>query len=77
MPRERSEILDFLGTYSLSDKFQPKNGEHQALNGKTLISVMKLLRDEDCSFLSIYGIEIYNDMVRSEDKSQFASLLTR
>ena len=77
MPRERSEILDFLGTYSLSDKFQPKNGEHQTLNGKTPISVMKLLRDEECSYLSIYGIEIYNDMVKCEEKSQFASLLTR
>ena len=39
--------------------------------------MIKLLKDEECTYLRNYGVEIFNDMIANERKSQFSSLLTR
>ena len=80
MPKERSEILEFLAGYSNFDKIQPRNCKQQELNylnGKSSHAMIKLLKDEECTYLRNYGVEIFNDMIAHERKSQFSSLLTR
>ena len=66
--------------YNTMNKFQPKNEEQRELNflnGKASTSITKLLRDSEYTYLMSYGVQVFEDMVASEQKSQFNSLLTR
>ena len=72
MPKNRSEILEFLeGLLDVDENWLEDN----SLNQKSSQAKVKLFNDDDYTYLRNNGVEIYNYMIANESRSQFPSLL--